>query len=62
MKVCEAVNTTTNECIEWVDMVNPFIPSMTAAEGQEIGWAIFVAFVLIRVIMLSAKAIEQRQD
>lgn len=62
MKVCETVNPVTNDCDAWVDMVNPFIPTMTASEGQEIGWAIFVAFVMIRIIMLTAKAVEQRLD
>lgn len=60
MKACQSVDTVTNECTEWVDIVNPFLPSMTAAEGQEIGFAIFSTFVLIRVAILLAKAVEDR--
>lgn len=59
---CAAVDAVTNDCTEWVAVVNPFIPEMTAAEGQEIGLAILLAFVATRVIILLQKAITWRQD
>lgn len=59
MLVCEALDAA-NQCTAWTEIVNPFIPTMTAAEGQQIGQAIFFAFVAVRVAILVAKAIEER--
>lgn len=47
--VCNQIDTTTNECLEWVEMPQ-LMPKLTLADGNTIGFACLMVFATVFII------------
>nr|DAR30265.1 MAG TPA: hypothetical protein [Inoviridae sp.] len=57
--VCQNVEITTNQCLEWVEMVPPtLLPKLTLVEGNAIGFACLLVFATVFVIRMCIKALK----
>ena len=54
--VCNQLDSTTNQCLEWVEMPT-VLPKLTLVEGNTIGFACLMVFATVFVIKKCIKAL-----
>lgn len=49
--ICEQLDSSTNQCLVWVEFVQPFfLPELTLEQGNAIGFACLLVFATVFVI------------
>lgn len=56
--ICEQLDSSTNQCLVWVEFVQPtLLPKLTLAQGNAIGFACLLVFATVFVINKCKKAL-----